>query len=85
MTEPEPPDTEATNDESADTSELLRIAREDDVHTRKSMVRFILAVTLGFLLAVVVMGVGVSIKQMWLFYLGMGFAVLVMFVIRIRL
>ena len=49
------------------------------------MVRFIIGVTVGFASAVVVMSIGVSLDQMWLFYLGMGMAVLGIIAIRLRL
>ena len=68
-----------------DKSTLVRLAREDDVRTRKSVVRFIIGVTVGFASAVVVMSIGVSLDQMWLFYLGMGMAVLGIIAIRLRL
>ena len=85
MTDSDTPERKVKAEEAPDSSELLRIAREDDVRTRKSMVRFIVGVSIGFLVAVAVMSVGVSIDEMWLFYLGMGIAVLGMFAIRIRL
>jgi hypothetical protein len=71
--------------EGAQTQALIRLARAEDVHTQRSIIRFILWVTVGFIVSTVVMTLGVTIDQMWLFYTGMGMAVLCMAVILLQL
>ena len=84
MSPSDPPEPPVEHTRSSEKSTLLRLAREDDVRTRKSVVRFIIGVSTGFASAVVVMSIGVSLDQMWLFYLGMGMAVLGILAIRLR-
>ena len=65
--------------------DLIRIAREEDVRIQRSIVRFLVTVTLGFLVSISVMSLGVTLDQMWLFYTGMGMTVFCMGAILLRL
>ena len=71
--------------EDSPSRDLIRIAREEDAQIQRSIVRFIVGVTLGFLVSICVMSVGVTLDQMWLFYAGMGMAVLCMGMVLLRL
>ena len=65
--------------------ERIRVAREEDAQTERSIVRFIVGVTLGFIVSTAVMTLGMTLGQMWLFYTGMGMAVVCMGSILLRL
>ncbi len=63
----------------------IRLAREEDAQTQRSIVQFIVSVTVGFIVSTAVMGLGMSMDQMWLFYTGMGMAVACTGAILLRL
>ena len=63
----------------------IRLAREEDAQTQRSIVQFIVSVTVGFIVSTAVMGLGMSMDQMWLFYTGMGMAVVCTGAILLRL
>jgi len=86
MTDHEANEGEAAPVTEADRSrDLIRIAREEDVKIQRSIVRFLVSVTLGFLVSISVMSLGVTLDQMWLFYTGMGMTVFCMGAVLLRL
>jgi len=88
MSQPDEPEVEpSTVEEGAPDprEDFIRQAREEDVQTQRTIIRFIVAVTLGFIVATVVMSLGAALGQMWLFYTGMGIAVLCMSLILMSL
>jgi hypothetical protein len=71
--------------DNPDDQEHIRLAREEDVQTQRTIIRFIIGVTVGFIVSTAVMTVGVTIDQMWLFYTGMAMAVICMACVLLRL
>ena len=84
--EPQSPEpVPSSQGDRSDHSDHIRLAREEDIHIQRSIIRFIVGVTIGFIVSTAVMTLGVSFDQMWLFYTGMGMACLCMGAILLRL